>query len=86
LARRVVTRFEELLLAHKGEMFAVVSHGATLRSLLSYILGLDDDRLPRLTLDGNTGLSIVEVRSGRPAVVTRLNDTAHLEVEGGAWD
>lgn len=86
LARRVVPRFDELVGAHQGEMFAIVSHGATLRSLLSHILGLDGNRLPRLTLDGNTGLSIVEVRLGRPAVITRLNDTAHLEIEGGAWD
>jgi broad specificity phosphatase PhoE len=86
LARRVVPRFEQLLAEHQGEMFAVVSHGATLRSVLSHILGLSAEVLPRVTLDGNTGLSVIEVYPGRPAVVSRLNDIAHLEVEGGTWE
>jgi broad specificity phosphatase PhoE len=85
LARRVVPRFEQLLAERQGEMFAIVSHGATLRSLLSHILGLSAEVLPHVTLDGNTGLSVIEVHPGRPAVISRLNDIAHLEVEGGAW-
>lgn len=86
LAQRVVPRFEQLLAGHQGEMFVVVSHGATLRSLLSHVLGLGGELLPRVVLDGNTGLSIVEARPGRPAIIVRLNDTSHLEVEGGFWE
>lgn len=86
LARRVVPRFEKLLAEHQGEMFAVISHGATIRSLLGHVLGLGGELLPRIALDGNTGLTIVEARPGRPAIIARLNDTSHLEVEGGSWE
>jgi len=86
LGRRVAPRFEQLLAEHEAQMFAIVSHGATLRSLLGHVLGLDDGRLPRLTLAGNTGLSIVEARAGSPPLITRLNDTTHLEVGDGCWE
>ncbi len=85
LGRRVAPRFEELLAGHSGQMIAIVSHGATLRSLLGHVLGLDGGQLPRLVLAGNTGLSIVEARPPLPPTITRLNDTAHLEVDDGCW-
>lgn len=85
LGRRVAPRFEQLLVEHAGQMFAIVSHGATLRSLLGHVLGLDGGRLPQVTLAGNTGLSIVEARPALPAIIARLNDTAHLEVDDGCW-
>jgi broad specificity phosphatase PhoE len=86
LRHRVAPRFETLLSEHAGQMFAIVSHGATLRSLLGHVLGLDGGLLPRLTLAGNAGISMVEARPHLPPVITRLNDTAHLEVEGGSWE
>ena len=86
LGQRVAPRFEQLLVEHEAQMFAIVSHGATLRSLLGHVLGLDGGQLPRLTLAGNTGLSIVEARPGSPTVITRLNDITHLEVGEGCWE
>jgi broad specificity phosphatase PhoE len=86
LARRVVPCFEHLVAEHAGEMFAIVSHGATLRSILGHVLGTGSDHLPRVTLAGNTGISIVEAQPPLPPVITRLNDTAHLEIEGGCWE
>lgn len=86
LGRRVAPRFEQLLAEHAGQMFAIVSHGATLRSLLGHVLGLDGGQLPQLILAGNTGLSIVEARPPLPPIITRLNDTAHLEVDDGCWE
>lgn len=86
LYQRVVPCFERLVTEHAGEMVAIVSHGATLRTLIGHVLGTGSAHLPRVTLAGNTGLSIVEARPPLPPTITRLNDTAHLEVEGGSWE
>lgn len=78
LSERAVMAFEELLAIHKGEMVAVVSHGAILHTTLLHVLGLPVSEFNRLSLSGNTGLSIVKAINGQLRL-TRLNDTAHLE-------
>lgn len=84
LHERVTAAFDELLGRHKDETIAVVSHGGALRKLIGYVLDLPPDHSPRLHLDGNTGISIVENRERRPPALVRLNDVAHLELDGFA--
>ena len=70
--------FETVLAAHSEGMVAVVTHGGLLHALLGQVMGIDSGMYGRFSMRGNTGLSVVEVNSHGP-VVTRLNDTSHLE-------
>lgn len=75
---RVAAAFQRLVERHENEMVAVVSHGGTLNAVISHILGIPENRYGRISLRGNTGLSIVEVSHLGPRLVL-LNDTSHLE-------
>ncbi|NCF66636.1 MAG: histidine phosphatase family protein [Chloroflexi bacterium] len=79
LHARAVSAFDKLVTRHAGQMVAVVSHGGLLHTALLYVLGLPIGEYDRLSLRGNTGISIVEIGNGRPRL-SRLNDTAHLEI------
>lgn len=69
---------------HSGEVVCVVSHKATIRLLLSAILGFDPRRY-RDHLDLNpASLTIVDFRSAMDARLTVFNDVAHYAPEGGA--
>ena len=81
LRRRAVAAFGALLERHAGEVVAVVSHGGLLRALIANVLGLPADVEPAISLRGNTGISVIEVSEEGRALLTRLNDTAHLEGE-----
>ena len=63
---------------HKDGMVAIVTHGGLLHALLGQVMGIDPSLYGRFSMRGNTGLSIVEVNDRGP-MVTRLNDTSHLE-------
>ncbi len=80
--KRASQAFEQLLERHENQTAAVVSHGGLLNSMLYYVLGLPPNDYGRISLRGNTGISIVEVVNGHRSL-TRLNDTAHLE--NGHW-
>ncbi len=75
---RALARYQELLAQHANETIVVVSHGGILYALLSHLLGFDLAGRRRFTLRGNTGISVVEAGSAGP-LISRLNDTAHLE-------
>jgi len=78
LHHRAVTAFSVLAARHSGQMVAVVSHGGFLHTTLLHVLGLPAGQYGRLSLRGNTGISIVEISNGHPRL-SRLNDTSHLE-------
>jgi broad specificity phosphatase PhoE len=70
--------FETVTEAHKEGMVAVVTHGGLLHALLGQVMGIAPAIYGRFAIRGNTGLSIIELNDRGP-VVTRLNDTSHLE-------
>lgn len=74
---RVLPALTAMLAAHPGERVLLVGHGGSLKVLLSHLLGLDRAMVPRLSVGGNTGLSIVEFHHGEPRLVL-LNDQSHL--------
>jgi probable phosphoglycerate mutase len=78
LRERARCAFEQVRTTYNGQTVAVVTHGAILHALMAQIMGINQEWYGRFSIGGNTGLSIVEDRDGR-IVVTRLNDTAHLE-------
>ena len=76
-AGRIRAAWERIARAHVGGRVMLVSHGGTLRTLIAHLIGLDPAHVDRLSLRGNTGLSVIDFRHGRPQLV-RVNDTHHL--------
>ena len=76
--RRAWQAYETVAEAHDEGTVAVVTHGGLLHALLGQVMGIDPSIYGRFSMRGNTGLSIIEINSRGP-IVTRLNDTSHLE-------
>lgn len=74
----------DLVRAHPGENMLVVSHKATIRLLLSSLLGFDPRRY-RDSLDQKpAALNIVDFRDTTRARLTLFNDTSHYDAAGKA--
>ena len=74
----------DLVRQHCGEHFLVVSHKATIRLLLSSLLGFDPRRY-RDNLDQKAAaLNIVDFRDATRARLTLFNDTSHYDKTGTA--
>jgi probable phosphoglycerate mutase len=74
----------ELVRQHAGENFLVVSHKATIRLLLSSLLGFDPRRY-RDNLDQKpAALNIVDFRDATRSRLTLFNDTSHYDKAGKA--
>jgi probable phosphoglycerate mutase len=74
----------ELVREFQGESVLVVSHKATIRLLLSSLLGFDPRRY-RDTLDQKpAALNIVDFRGATRSRLMLFNDTSHYEVGGRA--
>lgn len=79
---RALPEITEIVRAHAGETVAVVSHKATIRLLLSLLLGFDPRRY-RDNLDQSpAALNIVDFRSPTRARLTLFNDTSHYSEAG----
>ncbi len=74
----------ELVRKHPGENFLLVSHKATIRLLLSSLLGFDPRRY-RDNLDQKpAALNIVDFRDATRARLSLFNDTSHYDKAGQA--
>jgi probable phosphoglycerate mutase len=74
----------ELVRQHCGKNFIVVSHKATIRLLLSSLLGFDPRRY-RDNLDQKpAALNIVDFRDATRSRLTLFNDTSHYDKAGVA--
>ena len=74
---RALPALVELVKVHAGESFVVVSHKATIRLVLSLLLGFDPRRY-RDNLDQSpAALNIVDFREPTRARLTLFNDTSH---------
>jgi broad specificity phosphatase PhoE len=72
----------ELVRAHPGQNVIVVSHKATIRLLLSSLLGFDPRRY-RDNLDQSpAALNIVDFKDSVHARLTLFNDTSHYSEAG----
>ena len=79
---RALPAMLDLVRAHPGETILVVSHKATIRLLLSSLLGFDPRRY-RDNLDQSpAALNIVDFRGTTRARLTLFNDTSHYEHAG----
>ena len=74
----------DLVRHHRGENFLIVSHKATIRLLLSSLLGFDPRRY-RDNLDQKpAALNIVDFRDATRSRLTLFNDTSHYDQAGAA--
>jgi len=74
----------DLVRMHLGESILVVSHKATIRLLLSSLLGFDPRRY-RDNLDQKpAALNIVDFREPARARLSLFNDTSHYDQAGAA--
>jgi probable phosphoglycerate mutase len=79
---RALPALLDLIRRHPGESLVVVSHKATIRLLLSSLLGFDPRRY-RDNLDQNpAALNIVDFRDPTLARLTLFNDTSHYSAAG----
>jgi len=76
---RVVAAFDRIMQNHSGQTCVVVSHSGTLRVLISYVLELPEKIYAPFSLNGNTGISRIEITDGGHAQLTLLNDRSHIE-------
>lgn len=79
LQTRVVDAVTMIAARHCDECVALVMHGACLRVLMCAWLGMDLSAYWRLQFDSGS-ISEASVNGNGGAVVSRLNDTAHLFV------
>jgi broad specificity phosphatase PhoE len=74
----------DLVREHSGECIVVVSHKATIRLLLSSLLGFDPRRY-RDNLDQKpAALNIVDFKDATRSRLTLFNDTSHYDLAGRA--
>ncbi len=82
MTARALPALLEIVRAHPGGTILVVSHKATIRLLLSSLLGFDPRRF-RDNLDQSPcALNIVDFKDLTRARLTLFNDTSHY-AEGG---
>src|SRR5919201_4687627 len=78
---RALPTLIELVRQHSGENILVVSHKATIRLLLSSLLGFDPRRY-RDNLDQKpAALNIVDFKDATRARLTLFNDTSHYTID-----
>jgi probable phosphoglycerate mutase len=81
---RALPELLSIVRAHKDQQVLVVSHKATIRLLLSSILGFDP-RFYRDHLDlSPTGLNIIDFQTAQHARLALFNDTSHYSELGMA--
>lgn len=78
VAARACAALEEIARAHPGQAVAVVSHGITIRCILSRILDIPLRETGRLPIGGNTAVTHLFYDGGR-FTADYLNDCSHLD-------
>lgn len=79
---RALPELIEIVRSHPGQVVLIVSHKATIRLLLSSLLGFDPRRY-RDNLDQNpAALNIVDFKDPVRARLTLFNDTSHYAIGG----
>ena len=74
----------DLVRTHPGESILVVSHKATIRLLLSSLLGFDPRRYRDNLDQKSAALNVVDFRDPARARLSLFNDTSHYDQAGAA--
>lgn len=79
---RALPVFMDIVRAHPGSDILIVSHKATIRLLLSSILGFDPRRYRDSLDQGPAALNIVDFKDSARPRLTLFNDTSHCAETG----
>lgn len=79
LAMRIEKAVLRIAASAERDPVLVVSHGGSIKSYVSKVLGVSPEGLRALAGVGNAGLTIVEIDSRGRVRLHAWNDTAHLE-------
>ena len=82
VSRRAYPALLEIAQRHEGEVVAVISHGVTIRCLLSTALNIPLERLEELPICKNTAISHLIYENGSFRAES-INDYRHLDAVGG---
>ena len=77
VADRMAGAYATIAHRHTGEHVALVSHGGSLNLLIANIIGLPLGQSAKISLRGNTGLSMIKI-GDREGGLVALNDIHHL--------
>lgn len=77
-SEKVWEYFQELITKHRGDTICLVSHGLTLKLLVTKALGFTVDEWIKTPLQFNTAVNILEVK-GKKINPVILGDCSHLE-------
>jgi broad specificity phosphatase PhoE len=84
VAQRIVRAYENYHDQHSGQMIALVSHGGTLRNLISYVLGFPLGKQASIAILENTAISIIRINEYGQQLAL-FNDSTHLNrIEAGS--
>jgi probable phosphoglycerate mutase len=72
----------DIVREHAGEDLLIVSHKATIRLLLSSLMGFDPRRYRDALDQSPAALNIVDFKNALNARLTLFNDTSHYAAEG----
>jgi len=78
LKDRAVGAIAQIVARHPDETVVVVSHGATIRTIICALLGIHFNHLWEIKQD-NTAVNIIEYYDGR-GMIALINDSHHLVV------
>lgn len=85
VAERAFPELERLCRKHPGQVIAAVSHGVTIRCILSKALGIDLKDVEQLPIVKNTAVTKLYYDKGSFSA-EYINDYSHLDAVGGtAW-
>ena len=79
---RALPAVVEIVRTHPGEQVLIVAHKATIRLLLSSLLGFDPRRYRDNLGQNPAALNIVDFREPTRARLTLFNDTSHYDTAG----
>ncbi len=77
LRERAVRAARRIAARHAGESVTFVAHGGILKVLVGHLMRMGNEHMVRLSLRGNTGVSLFERQDGYLRLIL-LNDTSHL--------
>jgi len=79
LAQRIERAVAKIVAMEARDPILVVSHGGSIKSYVSKLLGVSGDGMRALAGVGNCGLTVIEQDSRGRVRLHTWNDTAHLE-------
>lgn len=77
LYKRAVAAFEDIVINNLTKTICIVTHGTLIRALLTYIKGIEFEKLNQVLWQDNTAINIIEYENGKYNLIVE-GDCLHL--------